>query len=140
VQTLNDAGTYPMPGERLSTHEIERFLQFQPRYLQDLLFELRGLVFKAAPHASERILWNGLSYHDAQIGGPVKGAICQLSIEGDHVIIGFIHGAFLPDPSGLLQGDRKSKRCLQVDSLEATPWGELEALLRAAAAYVERWR
>ena len=128
-----------MTGERLATHEIDRLLQFHPQHLQALLLELRSLVFKAAPHASERILWNGLSYHDAQIGGPVKGAICQLSIEGDHVIVGFIHGAFLPDPNRVLKGDRKSKRYVQTDSLEATPWAELEALLDSAVDYIQRW-
>jgi hypothetical protein len=125
--------------ERFSTHDLDHWLQFHPTHLQDLLLELRSLVFKVAPHATERVLWGGLSYHDASIGGPVKGAICQLSVEGEAVHIGFIHGAFLPDPAGLLQGARKSKRWMQVDTLEATPWSDLEALIAAAAAYVERW-
>ena len=126
--------------DRLSTRDLDHLLQFHPPHMQDLLLELRGLVFKVAPYATERALWGGLSYHDASIGGPVKGAICQLSIEGEAVHIGFIHGAFLPDPAGLLQGDRKSKRWLRVDSLESTPWVELEILLRSATAYIERWR
>jgi hypothetical protein len=132
-------GLGDMP-ERRSTQEIRRYFQFHPPPMIDLLLELRGLVFKVAPHASERILWNGLAYHDHRIGGPVKGAICQLAIETGQVQIGFIHGAFLPDPTGLLQGERKSKRFLQVESLETTPWNELQALLASAAAYIQRWR
>ena len=78
----------------------------EPQELQDLLFEARSVIFKAAPQATEHIAWGGFLYHDAEIGGPVKGAICDLSIEGDHLHVGFIHGAFLPDPENLLQGAR----------------------------------
>jgi len=126
--------------QRLPTREVERILQFQPQPLQELLLELRNLVFKVAPQACERVLWGGLSYHDPAIGGPVKGAICQLEIINEQVRIGFIHGAFLPDPAGLLAGDRKSKRFVQVVSLQAAPWDELEALVVAAAAHIQRWR
>ena len=125
--------------QRLPTRELERMLQFQPAALRELLLELRNLVFKVAPHACERMLWGGLSYHDPAIGGPVKGAICQLEIEDEHVRVGFIHGAFLPDPASLLAGDRKSKRFVQVTSLQSAPWGDLEALFGAAADYIQRW-
>jgi hypothetical protein len=127
-------------GERLPLYVIERYLQFQPQSLQDLLLEARSLVFKTAPHATEHIAWGGLLYHDADVGGPVKGAICDLSIQRDHLHVGFIHGAFLPDPAGLLQGDRKSRRGLDLDSLENAPWAEFEALVAAAAEYIQRWR
>ncbi len=126
-------------GERLPIHVLERYLQFKPQELQDLLFEARSVIFKAAPQATEHIAWGGFLYHDAEIGGPVKGAICDLSIEGDHLHVGFIHGAFLPDPENLLQGARKSKRSLTMDSFETAPWPAFEALVAAAAAYIQRW-
>ncbi len=127
-------------GDRLPFHLIERYLQFHPQALQDLLLEARNLVFKAAPQSSEHIAWGGFLYHDADIGGPVKGAICDLSIQRDHLHVGFIHGAFLPDPARLLHGDRKSRRSLTLDSLESTPWPALETLVAAAAEYIQRWR
>ena len=126
-------------GERLPYQVIERFLQYKPQVLQDLLLEARSLVFKAAPQATEHIAWGGLIYHDADIGGPVKGAICDLSIQRDHLHVGFIHGAFLPDPENLLHGDRKSKRSLTIDSFDTAPWQAFEALVAAAAAYIQRW-
>ena len=118
-----------------STLEIERFLERKPESLQDIVFELRNLVAETAPDATEKILWGGLSYHDASRGGPVKAGICQIEVRPDHVRLSFLHGAFLPDPGGLLRGARVAKRYVRLDSYEAAPWEALKALMRASAAF-----
>ena len=119
----------------LSTQEIERFLQHKPLHLQEIVLELRNLVAAVAPQATEKIQWKGLSYYDAERGGVVKGGICQIGIYPDHVRLSFIHGAFLPDPEDLLQGDRKAKRYVLISSFEDAPWEALQALIQVSAQF-----
>lgn len=117
----------------LSNTEVERFLAFARHEIRDIALELRSLVSSVCPYATERILWGGLSYHDAAKGGPVKGAICQIEMERDQVRISFIHGVRLSDPNSLLTGERLSKRHLTIDSYEQAPWNEIRLLIEEAA-------
>jgi hypothetical protein len=119
----------------LSNTEVERFLNRHPAPLREIALELRNLVAAVAPQASERILWGGLSYFDANKGGPVKGGVCQIELQPDHVRLAFIHGAFLNDPSGLLEGKQRYKKYVALHSYDETPWEELEALIRASANF-----
>lgn len=123
-----------------STTEIQRVLERYPQRLAEIALELRNIVLTAAPQATERALAGGLGYHDAARGGPVKAGICLISIHEDHVRLSFIHGAFLPDPQGLLQseGGRKAKRYLAIDSYEEAPWAAIEELVRAHAKFDPR--
>jgi hypothetical protein len=118
-----------------STHEIERFLERKPEALQEIVFELRNLVAEIAPYATEKIQWRGLSYYDARRGGTVKGGICQIEVHADHVRLAFIHGAFIPDPQGLLGGECLAKRYVRLERYESVPWRALAELIRAAAAF-----
>jgi hypothetical protein len=122
-------------GEFLSLVEVERYLQHKPAYLRDVALELRNLVAMVVPHAAERILWKGLSYHDPGRGGPIKGGVCQIEIRRDHVRLSFVHGAFIDDPEGLMEGTRLSKRYIRLDSYVSTPWEYLKQLIEASAAY-----
>jgi hypothetical protein len=115
--------------------EVERFLRFARPDLRDIVFELRDIVWRVCPEATERILWGGLSYHLSQKGGPVKGAVCQIELEKDHVLLSFIHGVRLTDPCSLLTGSRKSKRYLVIDSFEDAPWKEILELVKEAAEF-----
>lgn len=120
-----------------SIAEINRFLSRYPQGLRDIALEVRNIVLRAAPEATERILRDGLGWHDAKRGGPVKAGICGVSIGDDHVRLGFVHGAFIPDPDGLLQGEegRLAKRHLLIHSMDAAPWAAIEALIRAHAVF-----
>ncbi len=118
----------------LSNSEVEAFLAFVRPEIREIALELRSLVSQTRPHATERILWGGLSYHDSTKGGPVKGAICQIELDMDHVRISFIHGVRLTDPHALLAGNRTSKRHLVVGSYEQAPWNEISELIEEAAA------
>ena len=108
--------------------EVEAFLEKLPAEQHSIALELRSLVARAAPQACEIFQWRGLSYYDARRGGTVGAAICQIGFERDHVRLGFIHGAFLPDPHKLLEGDRKYKRFVRIYSYDAAPWDDLEQL------------
>ena len=124
-----------MKGSFHSTHEIELFLAHKPEALKDIVFELRNLTAEIAPEATEKILWGGLSYYNAECGGPVKGGICQIEIHEDHVRLSFIHGAFIADPQGLLQGDRVAKRYVRLEAYESAPWEALAQLICAAVGF-----
>ena len=118
-----------------SVGEIERFLERKPEAFKDIVFELRNLIAEIAPYATEKIQWKGLSYYDASRGGTVKGGICQIEIHAEHVRLSFLHGAFIEDPQGLLQGERLAKRYVRLESYESAPWETLGELIRAAARF-----
>jgi hypothetical protein len=118
-----------------SVGEIERFLERKPVAFKDIVLELRNLIAEIAPYATEKILWGGLSYYDTSRGGPVRGGICQIEIHADHVRLSFIHGAFIEDPQGLLQGERIAKRYVRLESYESAPWETLGKLISAAAGF-----
>ena len=118
----------------LSNVEVERFLSLTRPEMRDIALELRNLVALTCPHATERILWGGLSYHDSAKGGPVKGAICQIELERNRVRIAFIHGARLRDPDSLLAGEQLSKRYMSIESYEQAPWNAIRGLIAEAAA------
>jgi len=121
---------------RLLMGQIVDFLEDQPADLAEIALELRRMVLHTVPHATETLHWRALSYHDASRGGMVKGAICQISRHRDHIRLAFIHGVRLPDPSGILQGDRKSKRYVQINSLQEIKSLPLSGLIRSAAECV----
>jgi hypothetical protein len=121
-----DAGLRPIA-------EVERLLAHFPAEVRDIALELRGIVSSACPHAAERILWRGLSYHDPARGGPVRGAICQVELTRDRVRLSFIHGARLKDQDSLLQGDRVSKLYLEIDSFDEAPWTAVQGLICEAS-------
>jgi hypothetical protein len=116
-------------------YEVECFLERKPETLKEIVFELRNLIAEIAPCATEKLLWGGLSYYDATRGGAVKGGICQIEIHTDHVRLAFIHGAFIADPQGLLQGERLAKRYVRLESYESAPWEALGELIRAASRF-----
>ncbi len=99
---------------------------------QRLVEALRILVREAAPEAIESEVWDGLSYHLPELGGRVKGAVCQIAMKGEEVELGFIHGVLLSDPQGLLRGEGKSKRHVRLASLSHLPDQALVDLIRAA--------
>jgi hypothetical protein len=121
----------------LPIHQIETFLQHTPVHQQDIVLEIRNLILSAAPDAVEVVRWGGLSYFHAG-GGIVSAGICQIGIYTDHVRLAFIHGAFLPDPRGLLEGNRKAKRYVRITSFEETSWEDLEQFLRDSSQFDPR--
>jgi hypothetical protein len=102
--------------------------------IRQLVLALRSVVRRAVPHAEESLVWGSISYHRPLIGGRVKGAVCQIVVKRAKVRLDFIHGIRLDDPSGLLQGDRVSKRFVPIDTTKAAKRPEVAALIREAAA------
>jgi hypothetical protein len=122
----------------LSSKEFETFLDRVPPDLRDILRELRNLVAAVAPDAAEVPCRKGLNYFKQEHGGPVSAGICQVLVQDDHIRLAFIHGALLPDPARLLEGDRLVKRFVRIDSYEGAPWEALQALIAASARFDPR--
>jgi hypothetical protein len=119
---------------------MQAFLDALSPEIQQLVIALRDVVRRTVPHAQESVLWGGLSYHRSKAGGRVKGAVCQIGVKRNQVQLGFIHGIRLPDPCGLLQGDRLSKRFIPIETTTDAQRPEITALIQEAAALnPEEW-
>jgi hypothetical protein len=120
------------------TRDVERFLANVPPDLRDIVFELRSIIVSIAPTATETFHRKGFTYYHAERGGPVSAGICQINLQSDHIRLAFIHGAFLPDPKGLLRGEPQYKRCVKIASFDQAPWDDLEALIQASSDFDPR--
>lgn len=122
----------------LSIHQIETFLKHTPTPLQEIVLELRNIISSVAPAAAEVIRWGGLSYFHEGRGGLVSAGICQIGLHPDHIRLAFIHGAFLSDPRGLLEGTQKYKRYVRLESYDDVPWDYLKQLIEEASQFDPR--
>jgi hypothetical protein len=120
------------------TRDIERYLAYLSPELRDIVFELRGIIARIAPTATETIHRHGFSYYYAERGGPVSAGICQIKLQADHIQLAFIHGAFLPDPRGLLRGESHYKRYVKIAAFDQAPWEDLQALIQASSNFDPR--
>jgi len=114
---------------------IEKYLEMVPPELSDIVLEIRNIVASITPAATEIQHSRGFNYYFKERGGPVSAGICQIGIFSDHIRLGFIHGAFLPDPKGLLVGDPKYKKHIRLYTYEATPWEYLRQLIEASSRF-----
>jgi hypothetical protein len=121
--------------QMLPLREIELFLENIPLQSKEIVLELRNIIFSVALDASEVIRWGGLSYFHQGRGGIVSAGICQIGIHDGFVQLAFIHGAFLPDPSNLLEGDKKAKRFVRIESYEGAPWETLIELIKSSSQF-----
>lgn len=122
----------------LPLHEVETFLQNTPANLQEIVLELRNIIVSVTPDAVEVIRWGGLSYFHEERGRIVSAGICQIGLKRDHVRLAFIHGAFIPDPRHMLEGNQKAKRFLRIESYESAPWDYFKELIAASAKFDPR--
>jgi hypothetical protein len=118
----------------MSHPSVKGFLEALPPQTRKLVSPLRNVVLHTLPQATESLLWGGLSYHRPEVGGRVKGAVCQIGVKRDQVRLDFIHGIRLVDPEGLLQGDQKSKRFVPILTIADANRPEIVNLIRQAAA------
>ena len=125
-----------MPGKGLEGHEIAELMRDWPNEVCDLALELREFVLKVAPEADEKIAFHALCYYKSgQPYGVIGGNVCMIGPRDDVLHLGFIHGAFLPDPEGLLQGTAKSARHIKLRDPKDIHRRALKALIRAAVEY-----
>ena len=117
----------------MKNDDLRRLLESLPSEVRQLVLALRNVVRRNARKAEESHLWGVLSYHRSEVGGRVKGAVCQINFKGGRVRLEFIHGIRLADPSGLLQGHLVSKRSVPIETTTDAERPEIGALIREAA-------
>jgi hypothetical protein len=122
----------------LPTSAVERILQPASPAFQEIVLELRNMIVSVAPGVTEAVHSRGFSYYVKERGGPVSAGVCQIGLHEDHVRLAFIHGAFLPDPRHLLEGDSQYKRFVLLTSYDRAPWDDLEDLIRASYRFDPR--
>ncbi len=138
---------------------IVKHLEYVNPELRDIVLEIRNIVASVAPDATESQHSRGYSYYHKELGGPhrnraggphpkraggphrnraggpVSAGICQIGIFPDHVRLGFIHGAFLPDPENRLVGEPKYKKHLRIYHYEDAPWEYVRRLIEASSRF-----
>jgi hypothetical protein len=114
---------------------IEKYLEYVSPELRDIVLEIRNIVASVAPGATESHHSRGFSYFHKERGGPVSAGICQIGLFPDHVRLGFIHGAFIPDPENRLVGGPKYKKHLRIYHFEDAPWEYIRTLIEAHSRF-----
>ncbi|MGD8402045.1 MAG: DUF1801 domain-containing protein [Anaerolineales bacterium] len=115
-----------------SLAEIEKAFRFLRPDLVELLLEVRNIVMRVSPLATERIHPRGLTFYDPDKGGTIKGGICFVDIRDGYVRLRFGLGVFLDDPKSLLTGDRLYMRHMDISSFDDAPWNDIKALIHAS--------
>lgn len=118
---------------RMSRIEFGKIFEHYPEEIQDICWAVRDLVFDVVPTACEWSKMGGVGFFLEEESTSLKGMICHMTAEYDRVKIGFIFGAFMDDPAGLLEGNQKAKRYLILSDYEHIPWESVKGLIRSAA-------
>lgn len=104
-----------------------------PDSLIDLAMEMRAIVLAAGPELDEKIAFHSLCYSKrGRPYGVIGGNVCMISPKDGALELGFIHGASLSDPQGLLEGSGKAKRHVKLKPDRDLRRNALKALVRAA--------
>jgi hypothetical protein len=124
---------------RLTRSELNEHLRTEDVHARKTALALRTTVLAAAPQAAEGIKFHVLAYfHQHAFFKSIGGSICMIEVKNGRVVLSFIRGAGLPDPSGLMYGKGKHKRFVDIPDAEFARRDEVSALVRAAAAQ-ETW-
>jgi len=103
-----------------------------PAPVRRLANQARRLILDTVPTAVETPYpgWRAFGYRD-----PQSGYFCGVFPQRDHVRLYFEHGAALPDPRGLLEGQGKQVRHVTVRDRAALGQPGVRQLLAAALVY-----
>jgi len=130
--------------QRLTPAQLAAFLNSAPTELCETTLILREFVLRATPSVDEAIKFHSLCYFKlGNAYGVIGGNVCMITPKQTCLHLGFIHGAFLPDPARLLRGTGKAKRFIEIREAADIRRGPIRTLLRAALAVAEAakgWR
>lgn len=108
-------------------------LSLIPRHMRQTVEELRSLVKETLPWVKEKPQpkWKAFNFDH-------NGALLAISGYQNWASIGFVRGAELEDPDGMLEGTGKGMRHVKVKRGETIRGPELAALIRQAAELNEK--
>ncbi len=122
-----------MTGARLPANEVAEAMAAWPPVVRSLGAAARRLVLEMEPALAERIAFGVLCYYKPDRPyGVIGGHVCSLDERDGALRLGFVHGASLPDPEGLLEGTAKAARHLAVPDAGALRSPAIRALIRSS--------
>lgn len=106
--------------------------------IREIAYAARALLADIMPGITE-VPWG----QQKTVGygvGPKKMSehFCYLAPKKNHLNLGFMYGAELPDPEGLLEGTGKLLRHIKVQSLTDLEQPALRKLIEAASGYLPK--
>ena len=121
---------------RLDDEDVGMLLDEWPDELAELALELQAFVRQIAPGLNETISFNSICFYKSDSPyRTIGGNVCMIGCKDDCLHLGFIHGAALPDPDGLLRGTAKAKRHIEIRTRRDIRRGAFRKLIRASIAY-----
>jgi hypothetical protein len=121
-------------GTRLEPGELSVFLESCPPGTAGIVRALRAMIRRCAPGTAEAIRFHSICYFLAEARfGSIGGNICMIEDRPNTVRLSFLHGAALTDPAGLLRGEGKAKRFVDIASMAEARRPALGALVKRAA-------
>jgi hypothetical protein len=130
---IDDPSSTPANREQ-TNEEISAFLARYPAAIREMSEHLRRVMKQAMPEARET-LYAGQNHIGYGFGSGMRARICYICPMRDYVRLGFMYGAVLPDPDGLLLGEGKRLRHIKVRSMADARNASIVALIEAANAY-----
>ena len=122
----------------MTSRSAEEVLKSYSPEIQALMNKARRLLLKLLPGAKESAdpSMALLSY---AYGPGYRGMVCTLILSKTGVKIGFVRGAELTDPVGLLEGSGKTHKYVQLHAASDLNRPGLKRLIKVArAAWLER--
>lgn len=112
-----------------SAQSFDGYITERSEPVRAVLEKLRALVHQALPDAVETFKWGAPVFDNAH-----GVSVVYLYGGKDHANLGFIRGAELDDPEGILKGAGKDGRHVKIYPGKAAPMAALTALVRQCAA------
>lgn len=84
--------------------DVQEYIDGVPESQQEIIEAVRALIGELAPDAAETIKWNQPVY---VVDGENR---LYVAAQRDHVNLGFMQGASMDDPDGVLEGTGKKMR------------------------------
>lgn len=118
-------------GERQGDDELRGFFGSFDEGVTQRAMEVRDLILRTAPEADERLIkgWRVLGYASP------RGLVVYLKPRSEDLLLGFYHGAHLPDPQGMLEGSGKLRRHAVIPLGGELDAPALKDLIEAAVAF-----
>jgi hypothetical protein len=115
---------------RAVSDDVRAFLDERHPEQAELALWLREILLRAEPDLSERVYrgWDGIGFRH-----PDAGYVCAIYPQPDGVRLWFEHGAAMPDPESLLQGDGRG-RYISVADTHGVPANTLARYVTEAIA------